>query len=248
MGDDGRVCMKLSKNGKLYVTTIRMVFVASNPDVNSDFCSFDIPLSNVRGEAFNQPIFGCNNLSGTCLPLPGFSGSISWVVAFKSGGVGTLLSVLQDLLRRNRTGRPEAPEGEPSMLAATPCSASHLDCRNRPRVRYGECLAVLPRLNFSLCRSGFLIQAAEMRVMSGGVSEVGFVDPHDPTGVNPAQPSWIFAVIRHSLNSYICIPASEFLLRKNCGAFQSRRVRYFSSLNPKCLARLSAAVNPLSRT
>jgi hypothetical protein len=112
IGDDGQICMKLFKNGKLYVTTIRMVFVASNPDVNSDFCSFDIPLSNVRGEQFNQPIFGCNNLSGMCLPLPGFSGSINWVIAFKSGGVGRLLSVLQDLLVRNRTGRPEAPEGE----------------------------------------------------------------------------------------------------------------------------------------
>lgn len=112
LGEDGRVCMKLSKNGKLYVTTIRMVFVGSNPDVNSDFCSFDIPLSNVRDEKFNQPIFGCNNLSGSCLPLPGFNGSISWVLAFKSGGVGRLLSVLQDLLVRNRTGRPEAPEGE----------------------------------------------------------------------------------------------------------------------------------------
>jgi hypothetical protein len=117
MGSDGRVCMKLSKNGKLYVTTIRMVFVASNPDLNSDFFSFDIPLSNVRDEAFNQPVFGCNNLSGTCLPLPGFSGSISWVVAFKSGGVGTLLPLLQDLLSRNRSGRPEAPAGEFMLLA-----------------------------------------------------------------------------------------------------------------------------------
>jgi hypothetical protein len=116
MGTDGRVCMKLSQNGKLYVTTIRMVFVVSNPDVNSDFCSFDIPLSNIRGEQFNQPIFGCNNLSGACLPLPGFSGSISWSIAFKSGGVGRLLSVLQDLLVRNRTGRPEAPEGARKFL------------------------------------------------------------------------------------------------------------------------------------
>jgi hypothetical protein len=112
MGDDGQVCMKLSKNGKLFITTIRMVFVASNPDVNSDFSSFDIPLSNVRNEAFNQPVFGCNNLSGNCLPLPGFSGRISWVIAFKSGGVGHLLPLLQDLLIRNRTGRPEAPEGQ----------------------------------------------------------------------------------------------------------------------------------------
>jgi hypothetical protein len=125
MGDDGRVCMKLSKNGKLYVTTIRMVFVVSNPDINSDFCSFDIPLSNVRGEQFNQPIFGCNNLSGTCLPLPGFSGSISWIIAFKSGGVGRLLSVLQDLLVRNRSGRPEAPEGE---LILLPLSYFHSTC------------------------------------------------------------------------------------------------------------------------
>lgn len=156
IGDDGQICMKLFKNGKLYVTTIRMVFVASNPDVNSDFCSFDIPLSNVRGEQFNQPIFGCNNLSGMCLPLPGFSGSINWVIAFKSGGVGRLLSVLQDLLVRNRTGRPEAPEG--------------------------------------------INQEFEMRVMNGGMSEVGFVDPHDPTVIYASQPANTFSerVISHT--------------------------------------------------
>ena len=139
MGQDGRVCMKLFKNGKLYVTTIRMVFVASNPDINSDFCSFDIPLSNIRGEKFNQPIFGCNNLSGTCLPLPGFNGSIGWIIAFKSGGVGRLLSVLQDLLVRNRTGRPEAPDGELIIMRlASICLLDNSQCcRNRSRFRYG---------------------------------------------------------------------------------------------------------------
>jgi hypothetical protein len=50
-----------------------------------------------------------------------------------------------------------------------------------------------------------------MRVTSGGVAEVGFVDPHDPTGVKMFFcSSLMFGAIIDPLNSYICIPASGF--------------------------------------
>lgn len=35
-----------------------------------------------------------------------------------------------------------------------------------------------------------------MRVMSGGLTEVGFVDPHDPTGAEPLP--YVCNFIRHS--------------------------------------------------
>eukprot|EP00965_Chrysotila_dentata_P245710 6206726-Pleurochrysis_carterae.AAC.2 len=35
--------------------------------------AFDLPLATMRDEAFNQPIFGANNLTGTSAPLDGSS-------------------------------------------------------------------------------------------------------------------------------------------------------------------------------
>jgi hypothetical protein len=40
-----------------------------------------------------------------------------------------------------------------------------------------------------LCSSApSITHSTEMRVINGGLSEVGFVDPHDPTGSLPAMP------------------------------------------------------------
>jgi hypothetical protein len=41
---------------------------------DSNFLAYDLPLSLIRTERFNQPIFGCNNIEGECLPLPGTDG------------------------------------------------------------------------------------------------------------------------------------------------------------------------------
>ncbi|EYU44883.1 hypothetical protein MIMGU_mgv1a026348mg, partial [Erythranthe guttata] len=48
--------------GTIFLSNIRMVFVASKPVGN--FVAFDMPLLYVHGEKFNQPIFYCNNISG----------------------------------------------------------------------------------------------------------------------------------------------------------------------------------------
>jgi hypothetical protein len=48
-----------------------MVFAAKKPTTQNsiEFKGFDIPIKNIEKESFNQPIFGCNNLSGVVQPV-----------------------------------------------------------------------------------------------------------------------------------------------------------------------------------
>lgn len=52
-----------STAGALYLSNIRLVFVAEKADA-SGLAGFDIPLVYICKEKLNQPIFGCNNLAG----------------------------------------------------------------------------------------------------------------------------------------------------------------------------------------
>lgn len=52
-----------STTGALYLSNIRLVFVADKADV-SGLAGFDMPLAYICKEKLNQPIFGCNNLAG----------------------------------------------------------------------------------------------------------------------------------------------------------------------------------------
>jgi WW domain-binding protein 2 len=73
-----------------------MVFVANKPDADG-LAAFDLPLVYCRNDKFNQPIFGCNNLSGECWPVcegGGPNGShppLPYKLFFLEGGVGTFL-------------------------------------------------------------------------------------------------------------------------------------------------------------
>jgi hypothetical protein len=63
-----------------------------------------VPLALLTHESFNQPIFGCNNLSGATTPLAGggLSGTANFWLYFKSGGVGTFLPLFFGLLEDTR--------------------------------------------------------------------------------------------------------------------------------------------------
>ena len=102
---------KFHAHGDLYVTTLRVVFVASR--ASGSFQAFDLPLATMRSEKFNQPIFGANNLSGTTPPLAGSTGladDINWKIAFNNGGAGTFLHIFFRLLveMRQRMAAPAA--------------------------------------------------------------------------------------------------------------------------------------------
>jgi hypothetical protein len=96
--------------GSLILTTIRMVFVNSKKvplGENMFFEAFDLPLTTLRDEKFNQPIFGANNLTGTVEPVigGGLPGPASFKLNFREGGCGTFLHFFLRSLREIRSGR-----------------------------------------------------------------------------------------------------------------------------------------------
>ena len=98
--------------GRLFLSTVRIVVVADAPTPGG-LRAFDAPLAFLRGEKFNQPIFGANNLSAACFSVPagGPTGGCPphrLVIRFRHGGCGTLLPAFYGALVRARPGR-EAP-------------------------------------------------------------------------------------------------------------------------------------------
>ncbi|KAJ6713608.1 WW DOMAIN BINDING PROTEIN 2 ISOFORM E [Salix viminalis] len=85
----------LKAKGTIYLSNIRMVFVAAKPVAN--FYAFDMPLLFVNGEKFNQPIFLCNNISGFVEPVVpenenrALYSTHSFKILFKEGGCGTFV-------------------------------------------------------------------------------------------------------------------------------------------------------------
>ncbi|KAK7360420.1 hypothetical protein VNO77_02413 [Canavalia gladiata] len=92
----------LKSKGIIYLSNIRMVFVAKSP-VGS-FIAFDMPLLYIHGEKFNQPIFHCNNLSGHVEPVVpdnqhrALYSTHSFKIIFKEGGCGTFIPLFFNLI------------------------------------------------------------------------------------------------------------------------------------------------------
>mmetsp|Transcript_14236 Transcript_14236/g.17244 ORF Transcript_14236/g.17244 Transcript_14236/m.17244 type:complete len:188 (-) Transcript_14236:139-702(-) len=104
---------KWSGRGVIFVTNIRLVFIAKKP--TAQLTAFDIPLVYIRGEKFNQPIFGCNNLQLDCFSVPagGPGGSApphSIRAYFKEGGCGTFLPAFFNVLEMGRNSQYEDRE------------------------------------------------------------------------------------------------------------------------------------------
>ncbi|GBG28990.1 Postacrosomal sheath WW domain-binding protein [Hondaea fermentalgiana] len=105
---DGLPKLKAS-SGILYLTTLRIVFVATPPkalDHGAEFKSFEFSLSKIEDEKFNQPIFGANNLGGTLHPTQGMGLTVDarFKLFFKQGGAGTLLPLFFRALLDARRG------------------------------------------------------------------------------------------------------------------------------------------------
>jgi hypothetical protein len=145
-------------DGYLFLSHVRMVFVAPKADA-SGLQSFDIPLAYVNGEKFNQPIFGCNNLSVVCFPVGADGGPNGnqpphkIKLYLKQGGCGTLLPMLFRLLEVTRIEQRRA-------AAATAGQNTQY-----PSVSYDN---VLPEVH---------------KMMN-----TAYVDPNDPTIVYVTQP------------------------------------------------------------
>ena len=99
--------------GVLYMTTLRLVFVATPPQTDRSghqFSAFDMPVAYISSEKFNQPIFGANNLSGTCEPIAemGLQGPTTFKLTFRHGGCGTFLHSFLRLVAESRAAAQRA--------------------------------------------------------------------------------------------------------------------------------------------
>ncbi|CAL8463061.1 g2595 [Coccomyxa elongata] len=95
---------KWSSKGVIFLTNMRMIFVANHPDAASGLVAFELPFAYITGDKFKQPVFGCNNLAGKCWPAVPGGGPLgtlpphNFVIYFKEGGVGTFLPLYFNFL------------------------------------------------------------------------------------------------------------------------------------------------------
>ncbi|KAM7255892.1 hypothetical protein ACFE04_011633 [Oxalis oulophora] len=117
----------IKAKGTIYLSNIRMVFVANKPVAN--FFAFDIPLLYAHGEKFNQPIFHCNNISGYVEPVVpdnehrGLYSTHSFKILFKDGGCGTFVPLFLNLISSVRRYN-QLPAGGPRETSADPLQAA----------------------------------------------------------------------------------------------------------------------------
>ncbi|KAL8534941.1 hypothetical protein ACS0TY_010827 [Phlomoides rotata] len=117
--------------GTIYLSNIRMVFVANKPVGN--FFAFDMPLLYVHGEKFSQPIFYCNNISGRVEPVVpdnehrALYSTQSFKILFKEGGCGTFIPLFFNLIGSVRqynqhvsAAAMQQPRVDPLQAAQTP--------------------------------------------------------------------------------------------------------------------------------
>lgn len=75
-----------SKQGRLYLTTHRMIFNAKNQ--KEKMLSFSFPFITLSGVELEQPVFGSNYIRGKCRAQPNgnWIGECKFKLYFKSGG------------------------------------------------------------------------------------------------------------------------------------------------------------------
>jgi hypothetical protein len=116
-----------SLRGRLFVTSMRQVFLPSDPAKARGVASVELPWRGLWDERFNQPIFGVNNLTATVQYYDGepFNGTLSVRLDFKEGGCNTYLPVFNNILRATRAQLElEARGSEPGPIPAAGVAAS----------------------------------------------------------------------------------------------------------------------------
>lgn len=101
---DDRMHLK-SLKGRLFVTSVRMVFTPHSASAAQNIQSIEIPFRGLWDERFHQPIFAVNNLTASVQYYDGepFVGELSIKLEFREGGVNTFLPVFNNVLRATRS-------------------------------------------------------------------------------------------------------------------------------------------------
>jgi hypothetical protein len=93
---------KLSGSGDLFLSNSRIIFCCKSSRNPSTLGAYEIPLSEIAHESFEQPIFGANYIRGDARTPGTMNPPDTWKLVFLNGGCGTLLPVLDQLLTRVR--------------------------------------------------------------------------------------------------------------------------------------------------
>lgn len=114
------VC-RYSGAGSVFLTNYRLVFVAKKP--TPQVHAIELPLLFIDKHDVSQPIFGANNLHGTCRPVDAAAGElINWKLSFTNGGMGTMVPLFFASIEyirvasRRRHEAPPEPEPEPDVF------------------------------------------------------------------------------------------------------------------------------------
>ncbi|KAJ4962092.1 hypothetical protein NE237_022002 [Protea cynaroides] len=119
---------KINAKGTIYLSNVRMVFVANKPV--GHFTAFDMPLLYVHAEKFNQPIFFCNNISGLVEPVVpedqhrALYSSHSFKIYFKEGGCGTFVPLFFNLIASVRQYNQHISESGSEAVRVDPLQAA----------------------------------------------------------------------------------------------------------------------------
>jgi len=110
-GQDSRE-FKGEKEGRLYLTTHRMIFNSKKQD--DPMQSFSFPFVTLKDVELEQPIFGANYIKGKVRAQPGgnFTGEAKFKLHFKSGGAidfGQAMLKAATLASRNYQGPGDLP-------------------------------------------------------------------------------------------------------------------------------------------
>lgn len=105
-GQDGQV-FKGTKQGRVYLTTHRVIFNNKNP--SNPMQSFSAPFISLSDVELEQPTFGANYIRGKIRAQPNgnFTGETKFKLAFKSGGCidfGQALLRAASMAQRNGGG------------------------------------------------------------------------------------------------------------------------------------------------
>ncbi|KAI5419056.1 UPF0664 stress-induced protein C29B12.11c isoform X2 [Lathyrus oleraceus] len=122
---------RLKAKGIVYLSNVRMVFVAKNPV--DGIVAFDMPLLYINSEKFNQPIFHCNNISGLVEPVVpadqhrALYSTHSFKIIFKEGGCGTFIPLFFNLIASVRQYNQFASAPTESRVDPLPVSQAPVD-------------------------------------------------------------------------------------------------------------------------
>ncbi|KDD74055.1 hypothetical protein H632_c1614p0 [Helicosporidium sp. ATCC 50920] len=112
------------QKGSVFLSNFRMVFVSERPDTKTGLHAVELPLVYLMHVSFNQPIFGCNNMTGECKILLSNGDEASpmrWKLSFMTGGAGTFLSLFNNYVQDpTRIFLTEQPVAESQRLKEAP--------------------------------------------------------------------------------------------------------------------------------